>query len=150
MITNAHPDSFNGGYAHTIKSKHIKLTIAWSDYIFEPTKSESHFVHPKIFSLHVKTKQIFLFNPISATGFGGKFGTTSGILYNPTFETYSLNQHISPITSLQRISKKSSENNPLLGKSDCDLAKMLPLLQNLSLRDDTSIGLILLNDDINL
>ena len=67
-----------------------------------------------------------------------------------------MNQHVltqfhpPPITGSQRISNNTSSNTPLLGKVYWDLDKLLPLLYNLKIQDDTLVGLKIYYGDINL
>ena len=84
-------------------------------------------------------------------GFGPHcFTLTNSYIYSAS----TINQCISPlfqapVTGVQQILNKPADDNPLPGIGDCNLSKLIKLLRNLSLKDDTLI--VLKNyDGINL
>ena len=82
--------------------------------------------------------------PKSTSGFGRKLDTTYVTPSAPTHVT-PLNQHKHPqsqplVNGHQHIVQNYTDKITIIVESDCNLARLLPLLSNSFLRDDTLIG----------
>ena len=125
-------------------------------YLIEGTTNQYH--QTKIYSLR-KTSypDVFIINstirplhtnitpklPAKTIVYSTHFHTPATTTVYPSSPVYQrLQRQFQPvITDCKHISDNTTADTPLLAKNECDLSKLLPLLNNLTLKDDTLIAL---------
>ena len=81
---------------------------------------------------------------VTAIGFSPHFHTpaTTTVYFTSPFNQHLQRRFQPSVTGRQVISDNATANTPLLTQNGCDHSKLLPLLRNLTLKDDTLIAII--------
>ena len=149
MITKFNICAISGDPMNLIYGTHNQTHQNGIDHLCEPSNTKICFINSTIRPLHTN---IAPKTPATTIGFGPHYHTPA---YTTVYPFSPVNQRLQKLfqpafNGCQVTADTTTSDNPLLVKNDFEISKLLPLLPNLTLKNDTLIFLNIFYDKITL